>query len=61
MYKTLQLFTYLITLSTSMLTSIKVIKNTCTCIYTDTKGIKNAKLFKAWVQLKLFIVLVLMK
>jgi hypothetical protein len=38
-------------------TNIKVIKNTCTHTYTD----KNAKLIKAWVQLKLFIVLGLMK
>ena len=32
-YKTLQLFTSIITLSINIFTSIKVIKNTCTHIY----------------------------
>ncbi len=53
MYKTLQLFTSLITSNTNLITSINVIKNTCTHIYTDTKVIKNAEIIKAWVQLKL--------
>jgi len=61
MYETLQLFTSIITLKASMFTSIIIIKNTCTNIYTDTKVIKNAKLIKAWVRLKMFIVLGLMK
>jgi hypothetical protein len=61
MYKILQLFTSLITLNTRILTSIKLIKNTCTHIYTDTKAIKNAKLIKAWVELEQFIVLELIK
>ncbi len=39
----------------------KVIENTCTLTYTDTKVIKNAKLIKAYVGLKLFVVLGLMK
>ncbi len=54
MYKTLQLFTF----STSIFTSIKVIKKH---INTDIKVIKTAKLIKAWVELKLLIVLCLMK
>jgi hypothetical protein len=39
----------------------KLLKNTCTHICTDTKVIKKAKLVKAWIHLKLFIVLALMK
>jgi hypothetical protein len=49
-YKTLQLFTHIITLNTNILTSIKVIKNTSTPICTNTKVIKNAQLIKAWVR-----------
>jgi hypothetical protein len=48
MYKILQLFTSLITLSTNIFTSIKVIENACTHIYTDTKVIRNAELIKTW-------------
>ncbi len=59
--KTLQLFTSLITTYTNIFSSIKVIKNTCTQIFTSTKVIKNFQLLKAWVMLKLFIVLVPMK
>jgi hypothetical protein len=51
----------LITLNANIFTSIKVIKNTCTHICTDTKVIKNEKLIKASVHLKLFIVLGIMK
>jgi hypothetical protein len=58
MYKTLQLFTNLFTFSTSIFTSIKVIKKH---INTDIKVIKTAKVNKAWVELKLLIVLDLMK
>ncbi len=47
MFKTLQLFTCLIAFNTNIFTSIKVIKNTCTHFYTDTKVIKNAKRIKA--------------
>jgi hypothetical protein len=54
MYKTLQIFTISITLNTNIFTSIKVIKNTCTHIYTVTKVITIAKLIKAWVQLNCF-------
>ncbi len=61
MYKTLQLFTSLITSKTNIFTSIKAIENACTHIYADTKVIQNAMLVKVWVQLKLFSVLGLMK
>ncbi len=52
MCKRLQLFTSVITANTNIFTNIKVIKSTCTHIYTKTVFIKNAKLIKAWVQLK---------
>jgi hypothetical protein len=52
-YKTLQLFTSVITLNTNIFTSIKIIKNTCTHIYTDTKAIKNPKLNNTWVMIKI--------
>jgi hypothetical protein len=57
MYKTYQLFKSITILNTNIFMSIKVMKNRCTHIYADTKLIKNAKLVKAWVGLKLFIVL----
>ncbi len=60
MYKTVQLFTSLITTKTSKFTSVKVIKNTCAHICTNTKVVKNAQLIKASIKLKLFIVLGLM-
>ncbi len=53
MYKTLQLFTKT-TFDKNKLTSVKVIKNA-------EKFIINAKLIKAWIRLKLFIVPGLMK
>ncbi len=56
MYKRLQLFTNTFTFNTNKFTSIKVVQ-TCT----DTKLSKNAKLIKAWIKLKLFIDLGLMK
>ncbi len=58
MYKTLLLFTSLIT---SYLQASKLFKNACTHIYKNTKVIKNALLINAWVLLKLFIVLALLK
>jgi hypothetical protein len=61
MYKILQLFTSLITSSANLFTGIKVIEITCTLIYAVTKVIKNSKVIKAFVQLKLFVVLGLMK
>ncbi len=47
MYKTLQLFTNLITLTQTYLQA-SVIENACTHIYTDTKVIRNAELIKTW-------------
>jgi hypothetical protein len=61
MYKKLQQFTSLITTNENLLTSTKVIKNTSTHIYTNSKVIQNAHLIKARVKLKPFIVLGLMK
>jgi len=61
MYKTLLLFTSLITTNANPFTSINVIKNAYTHIYKNTKVIKNALLINAWVLLKLFIVLALLK
>ncbi len=58
MCKTLQLLTSTSALNTNIYTSIKVIKKH---IYTDTKVIKNAKLIKARIKSKLFIVLGVMK
>ncbi len=58
MYKTLQLFTNSFTLNTNKFTSIKIILKTH--MYRH-KVIKNAKLIKAGIKLKLFIVLSLMK
>ncbi len=46
MSKTSRLFTSLITSNTNIFKSIKVIKNTCTHIYTDTIVIKKSKLLK---------------
>ncbi len=57
MYESLQRFQSIMALNTVILTSIKVIKNTCKHIYMAAKVIKNVKLIKAWVQLKLFTVL----
>ncbi len=54
MYKTLQQLTSTFPLNTNIFTSIKV-------IFTDTKVTKNARLIKAWIKLKLFIVLDLIK
>ncbi len=51
MSKTFQLFTETFTLNREKFASIKVIK---TCTYRH-KVIKNAKLIKAWIKLKLFI------
>ncbi len=51
MHKTLQLLISLITLNTNIFMCIKVIKKTCTHIYTNTKVIENAQLIKASVQL----------
>ncbi len=51
MYQALHLFTSSITLNINIFTNIKVIKNTCTHIYTSTKVIDNAKLDTAWVQI----------
>ncbi len=51
MYKTLQLLS-------NIFTSIKLIEN---AYVPQTKVIKNAKRIKAWIKLKLFIVLSLMK
>ncbi len=61
MYKILQLFTSFIKLKINLFTGIKVIENTFTHVYSDTKVSKNAKLIKVWVGLKLFIVLGLKK
>ncbi len=36
-------------------------QNKCTLIYTDTKVVKNARVIKAWVQLKLCLVMGLIK
>ena len=58
MYKTLQLFTNTFTLNTNKFTSIKIIKKTHMCRH---KVIKNTKVVKAWIKLKMFIVLGLMK
>jgi len=57
MYKTLQLFTNTFTFHTNKFTSIKVIK---TYMYT-LKVIKNAKVIKASIVLKVFIDLCQMK
>jgi hypothetical protein len=57
MSKTLQLFTDRFTFNRDKFTSIKVIK---TCMYRH-KVIINEKLIKAWIKLKLFIDLGLMK
>jgi len=56
MYKTLQLFTDTFTFNTTNLEASKLLK---THMYIH-QHIKNAKLFKAWIKLKLFIVLGLM-
>ncbi len=48
-------------LNINILTRFKIIKNTCSHIYMDTKVIKNAKLIKAGVQFKLLRGLGLMK
>jgi hypothetical protein len=61
MHQTLQPFTSIITSNISIFISIEVIKNTCTHIYANTKVIENANFITAWVGLKLFIVLGLMK
>ncbi len=57
MYKILQLFTNIFTFNTNIFASIKAIK---THMYRN-KVIKNAKFMTAWIKLKLFIVLGLMK
>jgi hypothetical protein len=59
--KTLQLLTSIIKLNENIFTSIKVIKIMCTQIYKEPTVVKNAKLIKAWVRLKLIIALGLMK
>ncbi len=51
MYKTIQLYTNTFTFNTNKFTSINVIKKP---IYRH-KVIKNAKLIRAWIKLKLFI------
>ncbi len=48
MSKTLQIFTSLILTGTNIFTGIKVLKNTCTHIHTNTKVIENAQLIEAW-------------
>jgi hypothetical protein len=48
MHKTLKLFTSLITTGKNIFTSIKVLKNTCMHIHTNTKVIKNAQLIEVW-------------
>ncbi len=57
MHVKLQLFTSTFTYNTNKFTSFKVIKNT----NVQTQSYKNAKLIKAWIILKLFTVLGLMK
>jgi hypothetical protein len=56
-YKTLQLFENIFTFNTNKFTTINVKK---THMYRH-RGIKNAKIIKAWIKLKLNIVLGLMK
>ncbi len=58
MYKTVQLFTRVYTLNKDTFTRIRVIENTYIPTYIV---IKNAKLIKAWIILRLFIVVGLVK
>ena len=55
MYKTLQLFS--LHQTQTYLQALKLLKHT----YTDTKVIKNAERIKAWIKLKPFIVLGILK